>query len=663
MATADSEKLNALRSDAQADRWRVRLAAALILVAGVVAYVNTFSAPFIFDDIPAIAENPTIRDFARPGELLAPPALRGSSAAGRPIVNLSLALNRALGGDDVRGYHAFNLAVHLAAALALFGLVRRTLAHVNRSGAAAGRRELDPTATACAIALLWVVHPLLTESVTCIIQRTESLMGLFYLLTLYCFARSAEGRSTDGTGFSRHGRGWGIMAVAACALGAATKEVAATAPVLVLLYDRTFLAGSFRAAWRARWRWHAALAATWIVVALLIWRSETRGGTVGFGRGVAWWEYALTQCRAIVLYLRLALWPHPLVLDYGTDVVRDPFAVLPQALLLAVLLAATFWALVRRPRLGFLGASFFVVLAPSSSVVPIVTQTMAEHRMYLPLAAVIAGAVLALRACGARAAWPIVAAAGVALAGATLARNRDYGTADAIWHDTVAKRPGNARAHFALAQIADAAGRRDEAIAEGEIALRLQPDDPVAHFNLAFDLDRAGRFEEAAARYREAARLRPDAAAAHVNLVGVLVELGRLDEAIAEAETVVRMQPASGEDQFNLGRLLALAGRFTEALPHAEAAVRLMPKVAESHYRLGHVLVRLGRTEDAAAAFREATRLAPDHFEAHMNLAGALMVLGRPAEAVPVYETALRLKPDDPLARTNLALALRQAGR
>src|SRR5947208_16898297 len=99
----------------------------VLVAAGLCAYANSFSAPFIFDDIPAIAENPTIKGLSHPSELLAPPELRGSGVAGRPLVNISLALNRAISGDAVWSYHGFNLLVHVAAALTLFGLIRRTL--------------------------------------------------------------------------------------------------------------------------------------------------------------------------------------------------------------------------------------------------------------------------------------------------------------------------------------------------------------------------------------------------------------------------------------------------------------------------------------------------------------------------------------------------------
>ena len=624
----------------------------LVLVgAALLAYHNTFSAPFIFDDLPAITQNQTIRDLRRPSELLVPPALSGSGAAGRPVVNLSLALNHALGGSDVRGYHAFNLFVHTAAGLILYGLIRRTCRICQpqpEGGVRLAPSERTADEMAFIIALLWLLHPLQTETVTCIIQRTESLAGFFYLLMFYGFVRSAE---------SRQSRNWTATYHVACLLGAATKEIMVTAPVLLLLFDRTFVTGTFRETWRRRGRTHLFLAVvTGLVVAMLVWRSETRGGTVGFGHGVGAWEYLLTQCRAIVLYLKLAVWPHPLVLDYGAELVRDPLTVLPQGLLLLGILAGTGWALWRRPILGFFGAWFFVILAPSSSFVPLVTQTIAEHRVYLPLAAVLVLAVAGLRRILPKG-WTV---AGLVLAAAlgavTIARNADYRSAESIWRDTAAKWPTNPRAHYMLAQIADDAGRREEAIQHGQAAVRLLPNDPTAHFNLAFSFAAAGRGEEALVHYREAARLRPDSAEAYINAGATLVRLGRLEEAIAAYETVVRLKPDSAEDRFNLAQVYVRVRRTTEAIAHYEAAAKTKPDLPDVYFRLGNALVTVNRLEDAAAAFREAARRAPNGFEARVNLASVLVLLGRAGEAIPVYEEALRIR-SDPQVSASLAAA------
>src|SRR5687768_12255466 len=344
---------------------------ALLILAAVIAYHGSFGVPFFFDDVVAVTNNPTIRNLWRLGEVLSPPD-DGGGVTGRPIVNLTLALNYAMSGTDVRDYHVFNLIVHACAALALFGIVRRTL----RQPSLRDRFGRNASTLAFLVALVWTVHPLQTESVACVVQRTELLVGLFYLLTLYCFVRSTQNPTSCR---------WPIAAIGCCAVGMGSKEVMVSAPLIVLLYDRTFVAGTFRTAWQRRSRFYAGLAATWLVLAFLLVKiGGSRGDAAGFGLGVSWWAYALKQCEAIVTYFARSLWPHPLVIDYGTEIITDPSKVVPEMAMVLLLLAGMLAALRWRPAIGFLMAAGFAILAPSSSVVPLISQTMAEHRMYLP---------------------------------------------------------------------------------------------------------------------------------------------------------------------------------------------------------------------------------------------------------------------------------------
>ncbi len=330
----------------------------------------------------------------------------------------------------VWGYHAFNLAIHILAGLTLYGIVRRTLLCPllrERFGASAMRLAL-------AVAVLWTVHPLQTEAVTYISERCESLMGLFYLLTLYCFIR--------GTGAQRSSW-WFALSVVACLLGVASKEVMVTAPVMVLLYDRTFVSGSFRKAW-TRHRWlYLGLAGAWVLLGWLMVGLHYRGA--GYGLGIPWWAYALVECRTVAQYLWLALWPHPLVFDYGEfAAIRHVGEVAPYAVLLAVMVAGVLVELKRRPAIGLVGAWFFLILAPTSSVVPISGQPMAEYRMYLPLAAVITLVVIGIDSRMGRRSTAVFLALAVGLGFLATWRNEDYRTELSIWNDTVAKCPDNA---------------------------------------------------------------------------------------------------------------------------------------------------------------------------------------------------------------------------
>jgi tetratricopeptide (TPR) repeat protein len=620
--------------------WHVLAFAATIAVAAVLAYGRTFSVPAIYDDDPSIADNPTIHHL---GTALFPPV--HATVGGRPILNLTLAVNYAISGNGVWSYHALNLLIHILAGLVLFGIARRTLA----------RRAADTAPLiAFSIALLWTVHPIQTESVTYMIQRAESLMGLFYLCTLYFFIRGADGQ----------GRGkipWFVASSVACLLGMGSKEVMVSAPLVVLLFDRTFIAGSFSDAWKRR-RWvYAGLASTWLVVPFLVMSTHGRGGTAGFASGVSVGSYALTEFPAVVHYLRLGLWPRPLIFDYGTAVAPFSLKVLLSALLVAGLLCGTLWALVKRPALGILGAFFFAILAPSSSFVPISSEPVAEHRMYLALIPVVVIAVLAAYRGLGRAALPACLLAALALGAGTFVRNEAYASGERIWSDTVAKVPDNERAHNDLGIALFDEGRTAEAIAQYERALKLKPDLAEVHSNLANALAKdPGRLDEAIAQYEEALRLKPVDAKARNNLGNLLIKLpGRINEAIAQFQEAVRIDPDMAAAHNNLGNAFNGQGRTDDAIAQFKEALRLKPNSAEAHSNLGNAFARApGHLDEAISQYEEALRLNPDYASAHNNLGSALNAKDRPAEAVAQFKEALRLNPDVPAIHLNLALAL-----
>ena len=646
------------RAAAAASRWVVPACAGLIVLAALGVYRNSFRGPFILDDIGSIPENPTIRNIGAIADVLSPP--RDLTVGGRPVVNLSLAVDYALGGTDVRGYHVTNLILHILAALILFGLIRRTLLLEGlplRWSAAA-------TPLALAVGLLWAVHPLQTESVTYLIQRAESIVSLFYLLTLYCVVRGAAARRPYF---------WYAGAVAACLLGAGSKEVIVTAPVVVLLYDRAFLGGSYRTALRRRWGLYAGLAATWAPLAWLVASTQGRGGSAGLGVDVTPWAYAATQFGAIVRYLRLTVWPDALTFDYGTGLAQGVGDILPPAAMIAALLIGTMVALRYAPRVGFLGAAFFLVLAPSSSVVPIATQTMAEHRMYLPLAAVVAmgvaGAWAMLDRLGLRGklrpVLPVLLLAGAAaaLGWRTARRNEDYRSALVIWQDTLTKRPDNARAWCSVGTALVRLGRPEEALSHYREALRLDPNDAHVHNGLGAAMAALGRHEEAVRHHKAALAIDPDDVTIHSNLAVALTNLGRVDEAIAHGQEAVRLEGNDANAHNNLAIALLARKRLPEAVAHFTEALRLGGNRADVHSNLGAALHDLGRLPDAVAHYEEALRLQPEMIPAHVNLALVLCDLKQYDKALSHYREALRLVPDNELVRRQYEELLRQLGR
>jgi len=553
---------------------RILLGSAIILIVGTLVYLNSFRGVFIFDDSGAILNNPTIRQLWPIWNVLRTPQVMTSS--GRPVVNLTLAVNWAVSGLRTWSYHGFNLAVHLAAALLLFGVVRRTLL-AERLRARFERAALP---VALAVALIWVIHPLNTAAVTYIVQRAESLMGMLYLLTLYCAIRGfpACPAGAGQVGRSSARRWWYAAAVASCVLGMATKEVMVTAPLLVLLYDRVFCAKSWRELFHRRWALYAALAASWAVLAgLMIMNPRTQ--TVGFNlEYVKPLDYAKTQFAVIVHYLHLAVVPWPLCLDYGWPVATKVGDFVPHAVVIVLLLAETVIALLRRPALGFLGVWFFLILAPTSSFVPIADLCF-EHRMYLPLAAVVTlvvvGAYLAVGLIFrvSRYRWiagVVVTAAVAAVLGLlTVRRNMDYYSDYAMWREVVRRRPGNARAHHNFGNsLLKIHSKLDEAERHFTRAIELYPDYALAHNGLGVVYLRRGQLDKAKRQFKRGIQLAPGFATIHNNLGKVYASRGQWDKATPCFIRAIRLDPGNADWHYAMFRMLAGAGRDRQALKH-----------------------------------------------------------------------------------------------
>jgi len=637
-----------------------KLIPAAIIAAGILAYVNSLKAPFLFDDRYLIVENEHIRRLW--------PIWQSLVHTSRPTIQLSLALNYAVGGLNPWGYHAFNIAIHICAALVLYGVVRRTLLSSplrQRWGAVAPW-------LAGMIAAIWVVHPLQTESVTYTAQRGESLMGLFYLLTLYCVIRLDA---------SPRGMAWKIAAVASCLMGMACKGVMATAPVTVLLYDRSYLSSSWGEVMRRRKGLYAALAATWLAYPLLLAQATVEWkGSAGFGQtGVSPLVYGMTQPSVILHYLWLTLWPDPLCLDYGWPVVKGIGEALAPGIAIAGLLAAVVWAWRRKPAWGFPGVWFFLILVPTSSFIPIADVAF-EHRMYLSLAAVVALGVAAMVLAGQprsskgslripRYAWVACGAIVLVMGALTVRRNADYSSPLAMWEATVRASPGSPRGQYDLGTSLEHEGQNEAAIAHYQAAIQLSPNYSDALANLGHLLAMAGKPGEAMVYLRRALAIKPDIAEAHCSLGYALEQQGSKREAISEFEQAIRIKPDYAEAHNNLAIGLAEEGRTQDAIEHWQQALRLDPELSDAHSNLAYALSLAGQTREAISHYDQALRIKPDNTQAQINFAKLLTTAppadgGNPSRAVALAEEACRLTGNrDPSYLDTLAVSYAAANR
>jgi Flp pilus assembly protein TadD len=645
VGTKAPQKSKAPNPPAGSDRSTLLLIAVLIGITAL-TYSNALSSPFVFDDGNAIVDNPTIRVLTPLSRVLSGPIQ--SSTAGRPLINLSFALNYAAGGLNPSGYHAVNLLLHILAGLTLFGIVRRTLQNASqRSGLEHLSKFADPFAFSCT--LIWLVHPLQSEVVDYVTQRTESSMGLAYLLTLYAFIRGTT---------SRRRLAWYGLAIVSSCVGALCKESIVTAPLMVFLYDAVFFSEGFLEPLRRRGALYAGLAASWIVVALVA--GGARSHSAGFSSGVSPWTYLLNQAPLLVRYLRMTVWPTNLVADYGLPRTVSLWSVLSSCLFIAGLLMVTMalWFF-SRPA-AFLATWFFVTLAPTSSFVPIATEVGAERRMYLALAAVVVMAVAALITISTnrRLMMPVVACVGLLFAVVTFHRNSDYHDPTALLRQVIDRYP-HGRAHYNYGLRLKDAGRRDDAIREYLIAA---PDLPEAEYALGFELINDKRYDEAVVRLRRFLALKPldiDAIRAS-NLLGrSLLVSGHSDEALAAYRDTLRMQPRNADAMSGVGEALLKLGRLPEAVEAFRSSLQQSATNPTVHYNLGFALMNLGRFEEASQALTTAVRLDPNNPAAHGNLATTLAQLGKFDEAIAQFRQAQAVEAD-PAARNEIEALIAQ---
>ena len=654
---ATKKKLATGGADSTLWRHGWRLLALWVLV--FAAYSNSFTAGLLFDSNPVIEQDPRIREVTPQNiqSILTGPYWYVNATAGlyRPVTTFSYLINYAALGNGARpaGYHWVNFALHAINTALVYSL---------------GILIFEQPSLALALAALWGLHPVLTESVTNIVGRADLLAAFGVLAGLLCYARAA---SVAGW------RKWAWLGalVVAQAIGLFSKESGIVLPGIMLLYDMTW---SERSTWRARAPAYAALA---LPIAAFFYE---RGGfhthmLIEFTENplvsAGFWTARITAVKVIGKFLWLFLWPAKLSADYSYNAVplfggsasswEDLKALIALAICSGSVLLAVRWRRKAKPFLFFL-AFFFVTLLPASNLFIIIGSIMAERFLYLPSVGLAGCAIAAIHRLAQRfsvkwrlapqAAWVALGLACLVFAARTYARNFDWQSARSLWTNTVNACPESARPHYNLAtELAQIPGELPDAITEFEAALRIRPDYAEAHYNLgnAFALMPA-RTPDAITEYQAALRYAPNLIEAHYSLGNVLAHTpGRLADAINEYKAALRIQPNYVYAHNNLGTALARTpGRLPEAIAEFEAAVRLRPDYADAHNNLGNALAETpGRLPDAITEYQAALQIEPDHPKAHINLGDALAKTGRLPEAIAEYEAALRIRRDPELQR------------
>ena len=637
--------------------WSPWLLGLFLAVVILLAYSNSLQGAFQYDDYNDIRDNMSIRHLWPLRDVF---YIAGSGLSTRPIANLTFALNYAMGALNPLYYHLTNLGIHIGASLAFLGVLRRTL-----SLPSLRKKFLSDTSTLSLItAALWALHPLQTESVSYITQRYESLMGLFVMVTFYCVLRAAESRSKVS---------WEVLTALSCLLALGSKEVAVSVPFLVLLFDRTFISGTFRKAWHDRKLMYLGLIVAWIGFALVqaFAVKRTWAGVGEKSEALSWWLYALNQPSVILHYLRLVIWPYPLNLDYFWPVTRVSRQLLPSLLAVASLLGLTGWALVRMPKVAFLAVFFFFILAPTSSVMPILDLAV-EHRMYLPLASVVILLVIGLHQILTKYAKDgillssfsrivitvFVACYFSALGVLTYLRNEDYKSPIDLWRSAAVNAPNNPRAHHNYAFNLAEAGFFDEALRQYTIAINQAPDIAIFQSNYGVLLGKLGHYQEALEHLRRAVKLDPNDYKYIVNLGAVLWQKGSMDSAAICFEEAIKVNPRSALPYTALASIVLQRGETGRASQLVQKAIGLEPYNPTTRYVLGMVLLAKKDLYGAQASFQQAIRLDLNPGKTASNVGWTYHQYHLDKEGLAFLRQSLALSPDQVESQIRLAWIL-----
>ena len=669
----------------------------LIAVMTFVIYSNAYDGPFVFDDKIQIEDKMKIRDLSHYS------SLKGFFSH-RPLTSFSFALNYRMGGLKPLGYHLVNIFIHmingmLAYALALCVFGRLSCFSVLNPDEqrilcqrAANDAPISEKAMALLAALIFVVHPLQTQSVSYISQRYTSMAALFYMVSVlfYIQARKLQISSkpvpASTKGFSPPDRKkiapflfrvsiYFFIFVVSGGLALLCKENAATLFGVILLveyflFDRTW------AGWRKKLICLIPITLL-VIIGVLYFFASTRG--LRFGnlledvsiltretRSIDRFSYLCTQFSVFVQYVRLLFLPLSQNVDYMLPFKTGFFhGTTPVAFLFVLfVLGIGVWNVKKRPVVSFGIFWVFITLSIESSIFPI-SDAMFEHRLYLPMfgfsVALVYGMFDLFRG---RKIWAlaILAAAIVAFSIGTYLRNRVWQDPLVLWSDVVSKSPYNYRAYYNLGNVMQRRGYLDESQAQYEKAIKLSPGFAVAHENLGLVLEEKGRIPDAYQHYKKAVQINPRDANIQNNFGQILLQMGRLKEAAGHFSRAIRIDPAFAKAENNLGIALAQQQKLAEAKEHLLNAVRLDPENSEIQNNLGQVFMLQGNNIKATEHFERAVQLDPNSAQAQTNLAFMRLDQNRPDDAAQHFLKALKINPQMNRARKGLKRAMESKG-
>ncbi len=590
-----------------------------------------------------------------------------------PLTTISHMIDCQLYGLQPWGHHLTNILLQAATAVLLFLVLR------NLTG--------DPWPSMF-VAAIFAVHPLRVESVAWVSERKDVLSGVFFMLTLWAYARYAR---SNGPSPFRY-----ITVVVFFAFGLMCKPTLVTLPFVLLLLDYWPLGRTQRSSSRARANMASqepqrrntwprlvveklplfALSAASCVATLL---AQKQALDISVKPPLE--ERVGNALISYAVYVGQMIWPARLAVlyPYPEGNLKVPQVILALLLLLMISVAFFLW----RKKYPFLliGWLWYLgMLVPMIGIIQVGSQVRADRYTYLPqigLYLLVTWGAMELFHRWRRTREVLAITAGLIIVALTTRSNLQtsyWRDTETLWKHAIASTSNNYIAHNNLAQVLSQSGRFDEAIAECQKALKIKPDFAAAHNNLGSALlqnkqsgdgarGQDGAVDEAIEHYRKALQIKPDFTQAHSNLGNALLQKGQMDEAIAQFQKTLEMEPNYAEAEFSLGNAFLQKREVNEAIAHYQNALEIDPDYSEARYNLGNAFVAEGKYSESIAAYEAAVRIRPDYFEAHYNMACVLATIGNTNEALKEFNEALRLNGNSAKVHFTLGSLLARMGR
>ena len=626
---------------------RIILALALFIMAGWFLYAPALRAPFVFDDIDNIVNNPFIRlTHINTTELQA--ILK--SPCPRPLANLTFAINYYVHQYDLFGYHLVNFAVHIMNAFLVFLIARLTL----------GLCGSQKTWMAPPIALLWLVNPVHTQSVTYIVQRMNAMAAMFVLLSLTCYILARR--------IQTHGGGKMPTVILMTAAGFSgllsllSKENAAVLPIIILLYEYFFFQ-DLKSIWlKKRFRWGAVAFIILAVIALVYLKGDPFEKILGMYEKKSFTpiQRLLTEPAVVIYYISLLLFPRPgrLVLDYdfplATGFADPPFTAMAITALLMLAIAGVYMA--RKHRLfSFAILWFLVTLSIESSFIGL--ALIFEHRTYLPsVFPIIAAVHFAIRRIKPSLVGILIVMTTVVIWGyGTYQRNRAWADELGFWADAAAKAPRSPRVLNNLGMAYRQNGRIAAAEKAFRDALSYDPETKDALNNLGTILLDKGLTQEALSLFERAIAVEPGFYDAHYNRGLALMKLGQIVDAARAFQETIRLNPFSEKAHVNLGAALMRRLEVDKAISHFQRALELNPSFIEAYNNMGIAYYKKGLPNQALVWFNKALDNDAFHVAAYDNIKRIRFLSGEHEKEISRLRQNLSRQPDNPALYFRLA--------